>query len=78
MEQSNVSRQLAILRARGIVDDRKEGTTVYYRVRDPMVLQLLEIARMIFNNHLVDTHAILQELSRDEAARDTGKSSDED
>jgi DNA-binding transcriptional ArsR family regulator len=62
LEQSNVSRQLGILRTRGLVDDRKEGTTVYYRVRDPMVLQLLDLARTIFNNHLIDTQQMLQQL----------------
>lgn len=66
MEQSNVSRQLAVLRARGIVEDRKEGTLVYYRVRDPMVWQLLETARMIFNNHLIDTQQMLQQLAEEQ------------
>jgi ArsR family transcriptional regulator len=63
LEQSSVSRQLAVLRARGIVDDRKEGTTVYYRVRDPMVFQLLDTARSIFNNHLIDTQEMLQQIA---------------
>jgi hypothetical protein len=49
-----------------IVEDRKEGTTVYYRVRDPAVFQLLDIAREIFNNHLIDTHAMLQQLADEE------------
>jgi DNA-binding transcriptional ArsR family regulator len=68
LEQSTVSRQLGILRARGIVDDRKEGTTVYYRVRDPMIQQLLETARAIFNNHLVDTQDLLQQLAEEQVA----------
>ena len=66
VEQSSVSRQLAVLRTRNIVEDRKEGTTVYYRVRDPAVFQLLDIAREIFNNHLIDTQAMLQQLADEE------------
>ncbi len=62
LDQSSVSRQLAVLRSRNLVDDRKEGTTVYYRVRDPMIFQLLDTTREIFNNHLIDTQAILQQL----------------
>jgi hypothetical protein len=27
-----------------------------------MILQLLDVAREIFNNHLIDTHAMLQQL----------------
>jgi DNA-binding transcriptional ArsR family regulator len=34
---STVSKHLALLRAHGIVDDRREGTTVYYRLRTPCV-----------------------------------------
>jgi len=63
IDQSSVSRQLAVLRTRNIVEDRKEGTTVFYRVRDPAIFQLLDIAREIFNNHLIDTHAMLQQLA---------------
>ena len=66
IDQSSVSRQLAVLRMRNIVEDRKEGTTVYYRVRDPAVFQLLDITREIFNNHLIDTHAMLQQLADEE------------
>ncbi len=68
IDQSSVSRQLAVLRTRNIVEDRKEGTTVYYRVRDPAVFQLLDIAREIFNNQLIDTHAMLQQLADEETA----------
>ena len=57
---------LAVLRTRNIVDDRKEGTSVFYRVRDPAVFQLLDVAREIFNNHLIDTHAMLQQLAEEE------------
>ena len=66
IDQSSVSRQLAVLRTRNIVEDRKEGTTVYYRVRDPAVFQLLDIAREIFNNQLIDTHAMLKQLADEE------------
>ena len=63
IDQSSVSQQLAVLRNKNIVESRKEGTTVYYTVRDPMIFQLLDIARAIFNNHLIDTQAMLQQLT---------------
>lgn len=67
MDQSSVSQQLAVLRNKNIVDPRKEGTTVYYRVRDPAIFQLLDVARAIFNNHLIDTQAMLSQLGDDPA-----------
>ncbi|PDV99577.1 ArsR/SmtB family transcription factor [Candidatus Chloroploca asiatica] len=63
VDQSSVSQQLAILRTRNIVDTRKDGTTVFYRLRDPLIAELLELARSIFNNHLIDTQAMLQQLA---------------
>lgn len=65
MDQSSVSQQLAVLRNKNIVDPRKEGTMVYYRVRDPMIFQLLDVARTIFNNHLIDTQAMLSQLGEE-------------
>ncbi len=65
MDQSSVSQQLAVLRNKNIVDSRKEGTTVYYRVRDAMIFQLLDVARSIFNNHLIDTQSMLAQLGEE-------------
>jgi ArsR family transcriptional regulator len=67
-DQSTVSQQLAVLRNRTIVEGRKEGTTVYYRVHDPMIFQLLDVARAIFNTHLMETQEMLQQLGEAEAA----------
>ena len=52
IEQSAVSQQLTVLRSRNIVEARKKGTLVYYRVPDPKVFDLLDTARILFNNHL--------------------------
>lgn len=60
IEASSVSQQLAVLRARNIVQARKVGTTVHYSVRDPQIFQLLDVARDIFNNHLIDLQAMLK------------------
>jgi DNA-binding transcriptional ArsR family regulator len=63
--QPIVSQQLAVLRNQSIVTTRKEGMSVRYTLRDPLVGQLLEVARQIFNNHLVDTRGMLRELKRE-------------
>ncbi len=66
IESSSVSQQLAVLRNKNIVETRKAGTTVYYRVRDPEVLELLDVARRVFNNHLIDTRSMLEQLGEEE------------
>jgi ArsR family transcriptional regulator len=60
IEASSVSQQLSILRAKHIVDTRRAGTSVYYSVRDPQIFQLLDVAREIFNNHLIDLQSMLE------------------
>jgi DNA-binding transcriptional ArsR family regulator len=68
LDQSTVSQQLAILRAKNVVTARKEGTTVRYTVRDPRVGDLLDVARDLFNAQLTGTQTMLREL-RKEARR---------
>ncbi len=60
-ESSSVSQQLALLRAKNIVQTRKEGTSVYYSVRDPRIFVLLDVAREIFDTHLTDLQAMVEE-----------------
>ena len=43
--QTIVSQQLTTLRARGIVDNRREGTNVYYRIVEPKALSILACIR---------------------------------
>jgi len=68
IDRSTVSQQLALLRSRNIVESRKEGTSVYYQVRDPMIFQLLDVAKEIFSNQLISTQELLQQLAQNVAA----------
>ena len=63
VEQSTLSQQLAVLRNRNIVVGRKEGLNVYYSVRDTTVFKLLDVAKQIFNNHLIDVKSMLSEIN---------------
>jgi ArsR family transcriptional regulator len=54
-----------VLRNHGIVTAEKEGLTVRYTVRDPLIGELLEVARRIFNNHFASTRELLRELQRE-------------
>ena len=65
LDQPIVSQQLAVLRNQGIVSAQKEGLSVRYTLRDPLVGDLLDVARRIFNNHLGSTRGLLRELRRE-------------
>ena len=63
VEQTTLSQQLAVLRKSNIVVGRKEGQNVFYSIRDPEIIHLLDNARRIFNNHLIDIRDLLAQLS---------------
>jgi DNA-binding transcriptional ArsR family regulator len=60
IEAANVSQQLSILRNKNLVITRKDGNNVYYSIKDPMVFQLLDLTKAIFNNHLINIQALLE------------------
>lgn len=65
-EGSTVSQQLAVLRNKNIIYGTKRGTNVIYSLRDPMIKDMLLIVKRIFQNHLVDTIATLNESQAEE------------
>ncbi|HVB57573.1 MAG TPA: metalloregulator ArsR/SmtB family transcription factor [Candidatus Acidoferrales bacterium] len=62
IEPANVSQQLTILRVRNIVVGRKSGSNVYYSVFDSNLFKLLDVAKDIFNNHLLGVRDMLQQI----------------
>jgi DNA-binding transcriptional ArsR family regulator len=62
LEPANVSQQLAVLRVRNIVVGRKSGSSVFYSISDPALFKLLDVAKDIFNNHLVGVREMLKEI----------------
>jgi DNA-binding transcriptional ArsR family regulator len=69
---SSVSQQLAVLRGRNVLATQRRGTTIIYRVPDPALFELLDVARRIFNAHLIDTIGLLRLV--DEEGASTPKS----
>src|SRR5260370_40910581 len=65
LDQPSVSQHLAILRTKNIVSAQKFGTAVRYTLRDPLVGELLETARRLFERHLVGTQVLLRDLRRE-------------
>ncbi|MCY0899697.1 MAG: metalloregulator ArsR/SmtB family transcription factor [Firmicutes bacterium] len=59
IEASSVSQQLSVMRSRQLVDARKQGTNVLYAVRDPLLLELLAVARQIFEHQVAQMTSLL-------------------
>lgn len=62
IESSHLSQQLGILRRAGLVTTRKEGTTVIYAIKDPLLAELLAVARRLLIASLEETRDLLSEL----------------
>lgn len=46
-DQSTVSKHLSVLASHGIVDNRREGTSVYYRLLTPCVLEFFSCTNAV-------------------------------
>ncbi len=69
IDSSGTSQHLAALRQQGVLESRRAGASVYYRIRDPRVSQLLAIARQILTSALSESHALLGDLADEPPAR---------
>jgi DNA-binding transcriptional ArsR family regulator len=43
----NMSQHLAVLRAAGLVETRRDGNTVYYRLTDPRILEAYRLIKSV-------------------------------
>ena len=67
IESSHLSQQLGIMRRANLVQARKEGATVVYTVGNPMLFELLDVAKKILSSSLAETRDLLAELESIEA-----------
>jgi ArsR family transcriptional regulator len=67
IDSSGASQHLAAMRRAGILEARKEGTSVHYSVRDPRVFQVMESARQVIGSHLEEANSLLGELEEEDA-----------
>ncbi len=63
IEASHLSQQLGVLRRAGLVTTRKEGASVIYALRDPLVAELLAAAKRLLLAMLSETQGLLDGLS---------------
>jgi len=69
IEQSNLSQHLAILRSRQIVLNEKQGNQVFYSLRNPVLVEVLDIMRRYFQANLNESIQMLRKIDRQARAR---------
>jgi DNA-binding transcriptional ArsR family regulator len=65
VEQANLSQHLTILRNRQIVVNRKEGNQVFYSLRDPSLVQVLDLMKRYCQQHFSEAVQLLDEANRE-------------
>ncbi len=58
-----------MLRRAGLVATRKEGSSVYYALRDPLVADLLSVAKRLLLASLTEARELLSDLTAEVNAR---------
>ena len=69
LEQANASQHLAVLRAKQIVVNRKEGNQVFYSLRDAALIEVLDILKRYFFSQLSQTMSMLKEIRGEKSRR---------
>lgn len=62
LEQATVSQHLAVLRAKRLVVTRRVGNQVFYALRDPILVEILNLMRAYYHAHLKEATEMLEEL----------------
>ena len=62
IEASHLSQQLGVLRRASLVTTRREGSSVFYAIRDEATVELLAVAKRILINSLSGSSDLLADL----------------
>ena len=52
LNNANLSQHMAVLRARGVVISRRDGTNIYYRISDPRITEARKLMRAVLLSQL--------------------------
>ena len=60
----NLSQHLAILRQRRVVNTRRQGVTIYYRIANPKILEAFDIMRDVLFAQLAEGRRLVAAVAR--------------
>lgn len=64
LEQANASQHLAVLRGKHIVIKRKVGNQAFYSLRDPILIDVLDMLKAYLSTHLANSMNNLAEMQQ--------------
>jgi ArsR family transcriptional regulator len=61
ISQSNLSQHLAILRSKGIVQSRREGTSIYYSIANKKIIKAYDLVSQVLMESLASQNKTIKE-----------------
>ncbi len=62
LPQSNISHHLAIMRERGIVTARRDGTTIYYSLASPKIGQACDLVQGVLRDQMSNMQSLADSI----------------
>jgi len=62
--KANVSQHLAVMRHKGILDSRREGVNIYYRVSNATVIKACRLMREVLSEQMQETSKLIDIVSK--------------
>jgi len=59
LSQANISQHLSIMKAKGIVDSRREGNQIYYKIVNKKIVKAFDIMREVLSEKLKRENKII-------------------
>jgi ArsR family transcriptional regulator len=64
VEPTNLSQHLSVLRLKNLVVTRKDGNQVFYSLRDPLLIEVLDVMRHYFQRHFEEAIRMYKQLEK--------------
>ena len=64
IRQANLSQHLAILRQKGVVDTRREGTHIYYKIPNRKIIKAYGLLKEVLLERLAEAGELVRELKK--------------
>ena len=64
ISQANLSQHLLVLREKGVVHTRRDGTTIYYSLANPRIIKAFDIIRRMLLEKLTRTGKLARDMKR--------------
>ena len=62
LPQSTISRHLGILKEKNLVKTKRDGTSIYYKLEEPRIIEVLDTMREIVTSQLANSVEIQRSL----------------